>query len=204
MLRVVEGRLNPLDAYDENDDVVTEFVEPAPAEPKWLVRITPFDRRSMSREDLLTELREGGLVRSETLVWRRGMHDWLSVAQAHELGAFDAIPSDSILSDSSPPDSIPPDTVPPTRRNLRSEPAPPPRSLRVAPRRPPSEAAVVLASSATSLLIVGVTLALLAWAGAFAAARPVSERRHSSPRTLSESSMTPLIAAPVAAPSASR
>jgi hypothetical protein len=213
MLRAVEGTLTPLDAYDENDEVVTQFVEPVPEEPKWLVQVTPFDRRSMSRAQMLDELREGRLIRSDTLVWRRGMRNWVSVARVGELGALDALPPDSMPPDSMspdsmppnsfPPDSMPPDTRPPTRRPLRAEPAAPARTAGLEWRRAPSEVAVVLASSATSLLIVGVTLALLAWAGAFEAARPFSDRAGPTSREPS-APLAPHVAAPVAAPSASR
>jgi hypothetical protein len=142
----VEGSQERLGAYDENDEVVTQFVEPSHHEPKWLVQITPYDRRSMTRERLLAELRRGGLVDGGTLVWRDGMRNWSTVARIGELGA--------------------PETLPPARR------APPAQTAAVAPailRRSRSEAMVMLASSAASALIVGVTLALLAWGGVFEA-----------------------------------
>jgi hypothetical protein len=142
----VEGSQERLVAYDENDEVVTQFVEPLHHEPTWLVQITPYDRRSMTRERLLVELRSGGLVNGGTLVWRDGMRNWSTVARVGELGA--------------------PETLPPARREA------PAQAAVVAPGvllRSRSEATVVLASSATSALIVGVTLALLAWGGVFAA-----------------------------------
>jgi hypothetical protein len=148
----LEARLEPaedapLDPYDENDELVTCFVELPREEPRWLVQITTYDRRSMSRERLLAELRGGGLVHADTLVWRHGMRNWSSVARVGELGA--------------------PETLPPTRRAAGSS-LPRPGLLSLPPS--PNEAAVVLASSAASaLVVVGVTLALLAWGGVFEA-----------------------------------
>jgi hypothetical protein len=142
----VEASQEGLAAYDENDEVVTQFVEPSHHEPKWLVQVTPYDRRSMTRERLLAELRRGGLVDGDTLVWRDGMRNWSTLARVGELGA--------------------PETLPPVRRASPPEKSP---IARAALARSRSEAMVVLASSAASALIVGVTLALLAWGGVFEA-----------------------------------
>jgi hypothetical protein len=136
----------PLGAYDENDEVATCFVEPLREAPRWLVQISPYDRRSMSRERLLGELQRGSLVHGDTLVWRHGMRNWSTVARVGELGA--------------------PETLPPAGRahgSLRQH----PQLLPV--RTWPGEAGVMLASSAASALVVGVTLALLAWGGVFEA-----------------------------------
>jgi GYF domain 2 len=135
-----------LGAYDENDEAVTEFAQAARERPSWLVQLTPFDRRSMSHDLLLDELQRGELIDSDTLVWRNGMHDWSTVARVGELGA--------------------PETLPPARRAPASLPV---RSRRADLPRAPSDARVVLASSATAALVVVVTIALLDWAGVFEA-----------------------------------
>jgi hypothetical protein len=69
-----------LAAYAENDDVVTQFVETRRPPASWIVQLTPFDRRVMSTEQLLAELERGRFVRADTLVWRKGMSEWRSVA----------------------------------------------------------------------------------------------------------------------------
>jgi hypothetical protein len=144
----VQSLRESLGAYDDNEEEVTRFVEPAPEEPRWLVQVTPFDRRSMSRERLLAELLRGGLVCGDTLVWRRGMRNWSALARVGELGA--------------------PETLPPARA-----PVSPARAAERTARPPsPSEAGIVLASSAAALLVVAVTLALLAWGGVFQGGAP--------------------------------
>lgn len=67
--------IEALRAYGEDDDAATQLVEPPRSEPRWLVQITAFDRRSMETTALLTEVLSGRLSPS-TRVWREGMLDW--------------------------------------------------------------------------------------------------------------------------------
>lgn len=67
--------IEALRAYGEDDDAATQLVEPPRSEPRWLVQITAFDRRSMETTALLTEVLSGRLSPS-TQVWREGMRDW--------------------------------------------------------------------------------------------------------------------------------
>lgn len=73
-----------LSAYAEEDDGETRMFEARPSEPRWLVQVTPFDRRAMGTSRLLSEV-ELGLVSPQTLVWRGGMHDWLPVERIGEI-----------------------------------------------------------------------------------------------------------------------
>jgi hypothetical protein len=67
-----------LGAYADEDDGETRMFELRPSEPRWLVQVTPFDRRAMDTSRLIAEV-EHGLVQRGTLVWRGGMHDWLPI-----------------------------------------------------------------------------------------------------------------------------
>ena len=129
------------------EDVVTSFFELPPSEPSWLVQVTPFDRRSMSSSQLRSELLRGGLVNGETLVWRRGMQNWSQathiVAQLLDVGAHDWF--------------APAPRVPPTLQ---------PRA-RLAPRPVAKDATALVASSVACVLCALLTLALIAWGGAF-------------------------------------
>ena len=88
-----------LEAYTELDDVATCYLEtPRPPAP-WLVQVSLFDRRWMTREQLLDEL-QNGLVQGSTLVWRAGMRDWCAVAQVDELRR--ALPLHLLPGESSP------------------------------------------------------------------------------------------------------
>jgi len=75
----------PLDPYAEADDEATRFVDTPRPDPHWLVQVTLFDRRIMSTEGLLAELRRGRLVLGSTPVWRDGMPNWRDAAHVHEL-----------------------------------------------------------------------------------------------------------------------
>jgi hypothetical protein len=81
MLGFGEGELA---AYSDEDDGDTRMIELPQPEPRWIVQVTPFDRRMMDTACLLSELR-AGLVRRGTLVWRGGMHDWLPVERIGDL-----------------------------------------------------------------------------------------------------------------------
>jgi len=93
----VEERQQPLDraasaepsigVYAEDEEDITRCVETPRPEPNWLVQITPFDRRQMSTEGLLRELRRGQLVHPGSLVWRGGTARWRPIAQVDELQA---------------------------------------------------------------------------------------------------------------------
>ncbi len=73
-------------AYSEvEDEAATALVEVMLEPPKWLVQITPFDRRMMETAQLVTELLDGALVRGDTLVWRGGMSDWVPIGEIQQL-----------------------------------------------------------------------------------------------------------------------
>ena len=128
--------------YSEDEEDVTQFVDTPRPEPKWIVQITPFDRRQMSTEGLLQELRRDQLVHRESLVWRGGNAEWRSIAQVDEL-----------------------QTEGQTRSNISSG-----RGLRGSTSLRKSQGlASVLAASAAAFLAGAVTLYALARAGAFAA-----------------------------------
>lgn len=78
-----------LDPYSEADaeDAATRFFETPRPEPTWLVQVTLFDWRSMTKGALLDELRRGRLVHGYTPVWRVGMPDWRALAYVDELRA---------------------------------------------------------------------------------------------------------------------
>jgi hypothetical protein len=136
----------PLGAYDEGEDVVTSFFELPPSEPSWLVQVTPFDRRSMSSSQLRFELRRGSVVNGETLVWRRGMKNWSQaahiVAQLLDVGAHEWF-------------ALAPRVPPTLRSRAKLEPT------------PGANATALVASSVACVLCALLTLALIAWGGAF-------------------------------------
>jgi hypothetical protein len=86
--------------YAEDEDVVTQFLElplelslqsppelpragtPEPGE--WLVALTAQDRRMLSSSQVTSGLQRGEL-RTDMLVWRRGMSAWLPLAGVAEL-----------------------------------------------------------------------------------------------------------------------
>jgi hypothetical protein len=70
------ARGDDLAPYGEEEDVVTQVIDAEIVEPKWIVQITPLDRRMMATTELLNESLRGALVRPDTLVWRGGMDDW--------------------------------------------------------------------------------------------------------------------------------
>jgi hypothetical protein len=74
-------------AYREEDDAVTQQFEVLLHEQKWIVQVTPLDRRMMSTEELLGHWAMGSLVGDETLVWRGGMEDWRHIADVEELAS---------------------------------------------------------------------------------------------------------------------
>jgi len=73
-----------LAAYAEEDDGETRMFEVPPPEPRWLVQLSPFDRRSMETSRLIAGL-QLGQVRRGMLVWRGGMQNWLPVERIAEM-----------------------------------------------------------------------------------------------------------------------
>jgi hypothetical protein len=69
------------------EDVATQFVETPRPDPPWLVQVTLFDRRWMTKDQLLFELQQARLVHAQTRVWQLGMRDWSAIARITELRA---------------------------------------------------------------------------------------------------------------------
>jgi len=132
----------PIGVYAESEEDVTQFVETPRPEPKWIVQITPFDRRQMSTEGLLRELRRGQLVHRESLVWRGGSADWQPIARVDELQTQAGAPS-------------------------AAAPSGPSGRWRGALGRIPRRVPAVVAAGLAALLAGALTLYALAWAGAF-------------------------------------
>ncbi len=74
-----------LAAYSEEDDVATQQVRVSRSDFKWIVQLTPLDRRMMDTAQLVTELLDGTRVHRKTLVWRGGMDDWQPVESIGDL-----------------------------------------------------------------------------------------------------------------------
>jgi hypothetical protein len=70
--------------YSEDDDAVTQLMDAPLGDQEWMVQVTALDRRMMSTDQVLAELRAGKLS-SRTLVWRGGMDDWLPIARVDSL-----------------------------------------------------------------------------------------------------------------------
>jgi uncharacterized protein DUF4339 len=124
--------------YSEEDDVVTQLMEAPLDDQHWLVQITALDRRMLTGEQLLAELRLGQLVNEQTLVWRGGMDEWVPIAQVVELlgGPLLAQPPRSgVVQLPPPPVPIPP----PARMGSNTARFPLPRDARLTPT-PPSSA----------------------------------------------------------------
>lgn len=103
-----------LAAYVEEDDAATQLVELPHSEPRWLVQLSPFDRRAMGTAELVTEVLSERLPPS-TRVWRDGMRDWTPIEQLLDLPAAPAwsTPPSSLAPSSMRPSGLPPDSVPP-------------------------------------------------------------------------------------------
>src|SRR5688572_8201091 len=106
-----EADVVSLDAYSEDDNVVTQEVEAMLHEPRWLVQFTSLDRRLMDTSEVISALL-GGTIRRDTLVWRGGMDDWLPVGRLDLLS----------------PSAIP--TLPPKRREASGGPSTSPGTSR--------------------------------------------------------------------------
>lgn len=141
---------SPLASYGEEDDAATQLVDISEGDPKWLVRVTPFDRRLMETSDLIRELSNGTLGR-DTLVWQSGMPDWLPIEKAAGL------PSVGLT------------LTGPAHDKRQSSPQ---SFIRL--RRPTPDRAVI-AAGALAIATVAVTLAILAAGGVFETAGFVSE-----------------------------
>ncbi len=85
-----------LGRYLESDDAATQFRDTMPPDPDWIVQVSHFDRRVMSRQRLVEELERGSLPPSDTLVWRGGMLDWCPAALVDELGMHSEPPANSV------------------------------------------------------------------------------------------------------------
>jgi len=95
-LPLLEGAAeHALGRYFEGDDAATQFRDTPPPDPDWIVQVSHFDRRVMSRQDLVEELERGSLPPSDTLVWRGGMLDWSPAALVDELGVHSESPANS-------------------------------------------------------------------------------------------------------------
>jgi hypothetical protein len=86
-LRLAAEQAQQLSAYGDEDDVVTQVIDAELTEPKWIVQITPLDRRMMATSELLFASMRGELVRQDTLVWRGGMEDWLPLEEVDALAS---------------------------------------------------------------------------------------------------------------------
>src|SRR5215475_5935947 len=72
--------------YAEDDDAVTQLMDAPLGDQEWMVQVTALDRRMMSTDQVLAEIRAGRLS-NRTLVWRGGMDDWLPIARVDALSA---------------------------------------------------------------------------------------------------------------------
>lgn len=86
--------------YTEDDDAVTRLMDAPLGDQEWMVQVTALDRRMMSQEQVLADLRAGKLT-SRTLVWQGGMDDWLPIARV------DALSHGAAAAGSFPPGSLP-------------------------------------------------------------------------------------------------
>jgi hypothetical protein len=124
--------------YSEEDDVVTQLMEAPLDDQQWLVQITALDRRMLTSDQLLSELRIGQLVNEQTLVWRGGMDEWVPIAQVAELLGGPALvqtPRSGVVQLPPPPVPIPP----PVRMGSNTARFPLPPDARLTPV-PPSSA----------------------------------------------------------------
>ena len=128
--------------YAEEDDAATQLVEPPQSEPRWLVQLSPFDRRAMGTTELVTEVL-GERLAAGTRVWRDGMRDWTPIEQLPELPA--------------PRSSAPPAS---SRGSASLSPPSMPRPAADGP-------ALVLATAGVAVVIAAATLAVLSAGGVF-------------------------------------
>ncbi len=85
--------------YTEDDDAVTRLMDAPLGDQEWMVQVTALDRRMMSQDQVLADLRAGKLS-NRTLVWQGGMDDWLPIARVEGL-------SRAAAAGSFPPGSLP-------------------------------------------------------------------------------------------------
>jgi len=138
-----------LAAYAEEDDAATQFVAPPPSEPRWLVQLTPFDRRTMGTAELMAEVLDERLPR-ETRVWREGMRDWAPLGQLIDRPA-------------------PPPRRPSASRPVNARPQEVGGALAVATRSAAlgGGSAFWLANAAVALAVAAATLGVLSAGGVF-------------------------------------
>ncbi|MEY4545183.1 MAG: hypothetical protein RL685_1378 [Pseudomonadota bacterium] len=133
--------------YGEDDDAVTRLMDAPLGDQEWMVQVTALDRRMMSQDNLLADLRAGKLS-SRTLVWRGGMEDWLPIARVDGLSRGAAGPG------SFPPGSLP---APPVRPAATAPLQAPPMWSQTMPSAaplppPPSALAPAMSSSPRSAM----------------------------------------------------
>jgi GYF domain 2 len=122
--------------YSEDDDAVTQLMDAPLGDQEWMVQVTALDRRMMSTDQVLSELRAGKLS-NRTLVWRGGMDDWLPIARVDSL-AQGSLPAPGATGRLAAPAPLP--APPPMWSTL-------PSAAPLAPSAPPPSAPVALPSS---------------------------------------------------------
>lgn len=120
----------PLAPFLEEDDVATQQVQLPRGDFKWIVQLTPLDRRMMDTAQLVAELLEGTRVQRTTLVWRGGMDDWQPIEKISDL--------------------------PLSARHATTLPAAARRRVRIAPQRAVL-ISLVVALSATAMAIIALS-----------------------------------------------
>jgi hypothetical protein len=83
--------------YAEDDDAVTQLMDAPLGDQEWMVQVTALDRRMMSSEQVMSDLRAGKLSQ-RTLVWRGGMDDWLPIARIDSLSQGGMMPAPAAVS----------------------------------------------------------------------------------------------------------
>ena len=168
--------------YAEDDDAVTQLMDAPLGDQEWMVQVTALDRRMMSTDQVLAELRTGKLS-NRTLVWRGGMDDWLPISRVDSLsqsGVSQPRVSHSVVAQGGMPSPAParlgapaPLPAPPMWATLPS----------AAPLPPPPTALPPLVSSA--VMSAPSSSGLMGLPHAAAAPLPPPPSEPSSPRLVS-------------------
>lgn len=127
--------------YTEDDDAVTRLMDAPLGDQEWMVQVTALDRRMMSQDQVLADLRAGKLT-NRTLVWQGGMDDWLPISRV------DSLARGAAGAGSFPPGSLPAPSPPARLAAPAPLPAPPMWSQTMpsaAPLPPPPAALPALA-----------------------------------------------------------
>lgn len=158
----------PVHLYSEDDDAATRAFEALVAEQRWIVQVTPLDRRMMSSEELVSELSKGDLIGHDTPVWRTGMLDWLPIGRLTALPDV-ALPASALTARTLPPRALDAERASEVhQRPARFQPA------------TPALLEGALGSAGVALLTVVVTLYALSRAGVFEAGRGPRHRASSA------------------------